>query len=827
MDKSLDAVDQKIQDEFKAGGRELQTWMVNAIWDLSEMGIQSIPTDKRKHPTVSWSKHVKWDSLNEIKTNVKKYTLDSKQNGTWCVPSAVAVMMTNRFIGIDIDKADDLPQITKALKDNGIDVEQLYQESTKRGFHLYLWLDRELTEDEAKLIDDIPELVEFKHKGTLMMLAGSVHKSGVKCYKAINKTVLEVKDYEVNADSFLSMVCSLRKAQAVQSTGWVDIDPSAPRRFKHTPQDIVAAFNLGNPIESMLQDAGYSSVGNGMYTHPNNDTNGEGSVSVLNDALSYHHGANDPLRGKGMGKDGSCFSAFGLYVENRHSGDFKSAVKAASVDLGMNTYEDGTTYSPAIDKDGTAVVHNMNEKDTAAWFCGSYGDELLYSEQERTWYYWTGKYWKKDVLHSFLTKFLSPFIDKDMDEYMMTLSDAKPDDDKRKKSPKETFNTYISRTSNFRQMRSIEDLSKTQLSFPSTDFDLQRDQLCCSNGTIDLKTGELLKHRRADHHTKLIDINFDPKAVCESWTKSLEKICADSEGKPRPDVVDYIQKCLGYSITGEVTEQCIFVCHGQGRNGKTYLLEYIEELLGGFGKIAAQEVLLQGPNTKSNSFAEAELQATRFALASETREGERLDSPKVKRLTNKTITADRKFERQMQFSTTHKLWIDCNHKPVIKEADDGTWRRIRLIPFDYQLKVVEVDSRINEKWDEEKKGILAWLVEGSKKWYAEGLGYPPQACADALEQYRAESDYLLEFMEDRLDMTADEEDFVSSEDMYDVYKQWSQASGYDRTYTKQSLKPKLLERGLRDKRKAKRRGYSGVTIKTDYPKFSTESGLNF
>ncbi|MGH8480791.1 MAG: DNA primase family protein, partial [Gammaproteobacteria bacterium] len=315
------------------------------------------------------------------------------------------------------------------------------------------------------------------------------------------------------------------------------------------------------------------------------------------------------------------------------------------------------------------------------------------------------------------------------------------------------------------------------------------------NGTIDLRTGALRPHAREDFITLGIDVSYDPEAVCPAWDRFLREVFAGGG-----ETIAFVQRAVGYSLTGTAREHALFILHGTGSNGKSTLLDTIHDLLGAYaGRVPAE--LLMARRGEHHPTERATLYGKRFVATAETGDGRRLNEDLVKSLTGGDPIACRRMREDFwEFKPTHKLWIGTNHKPQIKGTDYAIWRRIHLVPFNvtfHRSGTPRQDPMLPERLRSELSGILRWAVEGCLAWQQDGLN-PPDAVRGATETYRAEMDVLAGFLEECcvLDRRAE----AGASDLYRAYCAWCDASG-ERAESQTSFGGRLTERGL-DRRKS-------------------------
>jgi putative DNA primase/helicase len=304
--------------------------------------------------------------------------------------------------------------------------------------------------------------------------------------------------------------------------------------------------------------------------------------------------------------------------------------------------------------------------------------------------------------------------------------------------------------------------------------DLDRDPWLFNveNGTIELKTALLREHRREDLITKLAPVRYDPDAKCPTWLAFLERVMGG-----RSELVEFLKRAIGYSLTGDTREQCLFLLHGTGQNGKSTFLEILRALLGDYAVQADFATFLdrkyEGPRNDV-----ARLFGARAVTSSEVGEGKRFNESLIKTLTGSdTIAARFLYSEAFEFRPQFKLWLAANHKPVIRGTDLAIWRRIRLVPFEVTIPESERDEQLTETLLHELPGILAWAVEGCQSWLESGLTMPDDVRC-ATQKYRDESDILGHFLSDCCEERRGESSaYEPSGKLYEAYRRWATAGG--------------------------------------------------
>jgi putative DNA primase/helicase len=331
--------------------------------------------------------------------------------------------------------------------------------------------------------------------------------------------------------------------------------------------------------------------------------------------------------------------------------------------------------------------------------------------------------------------------------------------------------------------------AQPHLAIRPAELDTDADLLNCTNGTLDLKTGQLCEHRREDFITKLVHHDYRPGATCPVFLEFLKRITAN-----HPGLVGYLQRAFGYSLTGRTIEKAVFLLHGRGDNGKSTLLTAFLKILEEYGVLLQIDTLMVRQESNNSQADLAKLRGARFVMTSETEEGQRLAEGKLKRITQGMgrISATRKYENPVEFPECHKLWIDANHLPIVRGTDNAIWNRLHPVPFDTTIPKDEQDKELPAKLAAEAEGILAWAVAGAIRWYSEGLGKPSDV-EQAGDAWRAQSDRLGRFISECCVIG----DFAQAKAraLYSAYRTWGEQAG-EHAITETAFGSALQERGF-------------------------------
>ncbi len=455
---------------------------------------------------------------------------------------------------------------------------------------------------------------------------------------------------------------------------------------------------------------------------------------------------------------------------------------------------DGILKQAAKWAPGVEVEHeHLTDMGNARRLVALFGSSLRYCA-EVGWFEWTGRAWERDQTGA---------VERLAKQTVRNIYfEAAATDDK---DLREKIAQHAHRSESDARLKAMIALARTEAEVIVKQSELDADPwlLNVANGTLNLKTGELLPHRREDLLTKRIPIEFDPEATCPKWLCFLERVTAGNH-----DLIRFIQKAVGYSLTGSTREQVFFILHGTGANGKSTFILVISALLGDYALQTRTETLMaKRGDAIPNDIAR--LAGARFVSAIETEGGRRLAESLVKQMTGgDRMTARFLHHEYFEFDPTFKLWLAVNHKPRIVGTDHAIWRRIRLIPFTVTIPDAERDPDLGEKLKAELPGILAWAVQGCEMWQNHGLE-APDAVKKATTEYREDSDPLAAFLDDRCDVEPDAE--VGKAELYRAFREWTEASG-ERELSKKEFGQRIAERGFLEKRTKKERFWTGLQL---------------
>lgn len=350
--------------------------------------------------------------------------------------------------------------------------------------------------------------------------------------------------------------------------------------------------------------------------------------------------------------------------------------------------------------------------------------------------------------------------------------------------------------------------SDPALATSSGRFDRDRDALNVANGVLDLRTGTLTPHSPAQLCKRVSPVAYDPGARSARWETFVQGIsCGDD------DWVGAMQTALGYCLTGHVREERLFFWFGSGRNGKSVLANVVRHVLGEYAATAPATMFLQSRRDAGGATPElAMLVGVRLLLANETEAGASLSEQMVKvAVSTEHIAARRLYGDPFSFAPSHKVVIRGNHLPIVRSTDEGIWRRIDLVPFDLKLTAEEADPGLEAALIAEAPAILAWMVEGAKRWYRDGLRSAKRT-REAGAAYRKDSDLFAQWLDECCTRGPGRE--VTKAAAYASYRQWSQSQGIS-PMTRKSFGRAMVERGVGSARQGggpRAEVYAGIAL---------------
>jgi putative DNA primase/helicase len=422
-----------------------------------------------------------------------------------------------------------------------------------------------------------------------------------------------------------------------------------------------------------------------------------------------------------------------------------------------------------------------NDNGNATLFIDRYSETLRYIHAPiESWFIWDGNRWMPDTVEG------ANLLARQLSDDLVADSVKEPG---RRDERKLKRGVAIGGRNRISSMLWLA-RSDPRIVIRREEIDADNFLLGVRNGVIDLRSGRRRDGQKGDFITKSCGCNFDPNATCPRWMAFLDEIF-----ERQTDLIRYIQRAGGYTLTGDTREQVLFFLYGGGANGKSTLIEILMRVLGDYATTASQNILTFNKHVREPLDEIAALVGSRFVAIAETGESD-LAEVRIKQLTGgDTITGKAHYEKAASFQPKFKLWIFGNSRPSIHGVDHAMWRRIMLIPFNRQFSIDEQDPTLKEKLLLELPGILNWAIEGALAWQKEGRQIPPESVRKATDEYRADEDVLRDFIAENVEKADDQQ--LAHKDLYHAYKAWNSDQGSDKAFSNKRLVKMFKDRAYK------------------------------
>ena len=444
-------------------------------------------------------------------------------------------------------------------------------------------------------------------------------------------------------------------------------------------------------------------------------------------------------------------------------------------------------------------------------FVSQFGNRVIHCFTTETWYLWDGRYWAKDSCGQ-IYQYAKQVVETIHSEAATKSGDLAS-----------ALASHARRSGGALRIKNMIEMSRTEsrVAVRVGQLDSNRILLNCGNGTLNLESGVLKNHSPRDLITKITEVAYVPEAKSELWESFLNDTTeSDAE------LLDFIQKVAGYSFSGLTEEENIFFIYGPGGTGKTTYIEAVKGVLGdAYCRTAAFSTFLKAGNIAPNAPRSdiARLAGARLVTAIEMAKGRQLAEDLLKAATggDKLVTRGL-YQSEFEFIPQYKLWLASNDKPRIREDDSGLWRRLLLVPFYHIVPPEKIDKKLKDKFrydKHQKEAILAWAVEGFKKWRRDGLGYPKRVLEET-KVYKSEMEPLTIWLEDCCVISDKQIEYTSFKSLWNSYEEWLQKQRAEVKATRiettkafaLSLKARGLESGMKFISGRQMKVYFGIQV---------------
>lgn len=422
-------------------------------------------------------------------------------------------------------------------------------------------------------------------------------------------------------------------------------------------------------------------------------------------------------------------------------------------------------------------------------FSDLFGSVACFVPERKKWYVFDGTRWTPDVANMKVMELCKQAADALMSYTVQAVDDEKLRAD------------YIKHVSKWQQFKYRETILKDAASVTPvslSEFDSDPYLLNCLNGTLNLRDLSFHDHDSADRLTKIAGVEYHAEARCERWERFIDEVTINDT-----ELAKFIQKALGYALTGDTRFECFFILYGAtSRNGKGTMCETIMQLAGDYGRTASPETVAQRKYSDSRSPSEdiARLAGARFVNMSEPDKQMALSSSLVKTLTgNDTVNARFLGENSFEYRPQFKIFINTNHLPYVSDSTLFTSDRVKVIPFNRHFTEQERDSRLKSRLTtaDSLSGVLNWCLAGLQALNREGFTLP-EAVRKATREYAEISDRIGQFMDSALE--ADPMGEVRTNIVYARYQDWCYANAF-RPEGKNEFRKSLASAGVEIQRK--------------------------
>lgn len=713
--------------------RSLKQWgCFHRIWQPEKNKYTKIPYSALTGTKTSSTDSKQWVTFEEAITALQAYDLDG-----------LGFFFANGYVGIDVDHiGDDLERLEEGQTDDNVAWEFMntfksYTERSMSGAGIHIIVKGEIPGTRRRKAN-----VEMYQSGRFFAMTGDE----IGKFHSINSPTKE---------EFKRIYTKYLEPKTV-----IDL----PSRYNLVPNNLSEDEIIIKMLKSKSGDR-IKKLLNGGW-EPLYPSQSEADLAFANDLAFW--------TGRDFTRMDSIFRHSSLMRPKWDEKHGKTTYGVSTLNRAINDVRD--TYQPKHEKPKYKLgfitdtgkpkafpPRSWDDTGNADRFVDRYGDVARYSYIDKAWYIYNGSFWELDK-----RGLLRTMIDEVVADLKKEKPKTPPDVDP-EKAEKE-WAKFCKTSRGNRAKRALEDEIQHRLPVTTDEFDADQTLMNVDNGYIDLSDGTLHEHDIKKMFSKKSNVEYSDTVECPEWQAFLNQTFnGDNE------LIDYIQKAVGYSLTGSVEEQVMFILYGSGRNGKSVFMDTLKHIAGSYSRtMQAKSIMVQQSSGGANSDI-ARLKGARLVSASEPNEGVRLDEGLIKELTGgESVTARFLYGSEFEFKPEFKLWLSTNHKPIIRGTDDGIWRRLMLIPFTHQVPVDQVDKRLTYKLERESIGILNWAVDGALKWQREGLE-PPQSVKDASNEYRTEMDVLELFVNDCCEKGPGYQ--AAAGQLYQTYVDWCDKSG--------------------------------------------------
>lgn len=450
------------------------------------------------------------------------------------------------------------------------------------------------------------------------------------------------------------------------------------------------------------------------------------------------------------------------------------------------------TPTMSLDENGEPIFtpklifkrYHLDDTGNANKFYDYFGEYFRYNVTDKVFMYWTGKTWikdDKDIIKKYANELIEisrkeiSSIDENITKYQ---NEGKITELEMEKKYKDAYVKNLTRMSNKAGKEAMisEFKALKNIAASSDEFNKQEYYLNTESGVVDLETGIVMPF----DPNLMISKNTNCKISYEEpteWINFLNSIFyrGDDEEdlKETEEIIHFIKTALGYTLSGDTSEQGLFLLFGGGSNGKSTFTEQVAYMMGDYADSVASNILMQQKQQNDSAkFSIAKLKNARYVSTGETDDGERLAEAQIKAWTGgESINAQFKFGNEFSYKPQFKIWMSTNNKPIIRGTDHGIWRRIFLVPFLRRFTDDQKDKYLPKKLRAETPKILGWCIKGFQEFKKEGGLNLPNCLKKELNTYKNQMDVVAKFLDNQAIIHPGYE--VSAKILWQNYKMWA------------------------------------------------------
>ncbi|MDX6611632.1 MAG: putative primase/helicase [Blastocatellia bacterium] len=688
------------------------------------------------------------------------------------------------------------------------------------GYHLYFRC--EAIEGNQKLAQrqkdggGVKTLIETRGEGGYVIAPPSpaACQTSGKCYRFVQSNFRSIPNITVAQRALLlDMARSFNEYVGAEDV--ITGNKVFERSFANAPKRAGDDFNDYELWEDILVPHGWECVGQKgekeYWQRP--DKNGEGASATTNfkgcDLLYVFSTNAEPF------KANKAYSKFAAYTFLNHDGNFSAAAKALALDgygeVGLvkpvtalqrvdlfNTSE-ALVLGAGLQRELPSVLTEAHLTDAGNAECMRelFGEKFRYCRTSKAWLVWDEQRWTIDRKGQ--AEVAAVRVARARQLAAGTLAESNADLDTRKR-----LLSWGLTSESMRKTLDTLRMAQVLSPFATTIDDFDQNPLLAAtlNGTLELGTAKFRNSNPADNITLQLGASYDGQADAPLWRQFLKDVFSKDE-----ELISYIQRAVGYCLTGETKEQAFFLCHGVGANGKSVFLDVISQMMGDYAGAASFESFDAARRSESSNDLAA-LKGKRLITIIEADEDRRLAEAKVKAVTGgDPISCRFLYGEYFTYRPTFKIWMAVNHRPIIRGGDRGILRRIHLIPFHQSFEGRE-DRHLKQKLLAESSGILNWALEGLRLYNSEGLTMP-KAVSEATDHYRDEQDSIGQWLNEEAIVSSEAE--LAAAEGYQRYKTWAETRG-EKPFAQKRWSNYLIEKEFEKARRNSGIFYKGLRI---------------